>query len=235
MTRSSPSNPRGTITRERVLQAALEILDRDGVAGLSLRKIAAQLGVSTMSIYRHYRSKSEIEMDIVDHVVGSYGVTQHNTGEPIAWLLQTYASMRSGLCAHPGLLSLLDNAAAQTAAQGTNALAVMEAILGQIETTGLPPEQTARLFHLTMALMMGSVLLMNQSARAAIVAAEPTVNDAQSHLRQQLFEMLPADRFPHITRAAPHLARVWEADTFLDDLRLMIAAFTQPLDPPPPP
>lgn len=229
MSRIRSTNPRGAISKERVLQAALELIDREGLSGLSLRKLAAQTGVSTMSIYRHYRNKGEIEMDIVDHVVGVYGVTDHDEPDIADWLLTTYTSMRVGLCAHPGLLALLDNTASNTtdaAYQGQNALVVMDAILGRLSAAGVTPDKSARLLHLLMAMMIGSVLMMNEAARQAIARDDSEASSEQTHLRRLILEMASIAGYPHIAEIAPHLACAWETATFRDDLLQIITAFT---------
>lgn len=58
--------PRQRLTRERVLAAALAVIDRDGVEGLSMRKLGAETGVEAMSLYNHVADKG----DVLDGVVG---------------------------------------------------------------------------------------------------------------------------------------------------------------------
>ncbi len=54
-----------SLTRERVLDAALELIDRDGLEGLSMRKLGGELGVEAMSLYNHVTDKD----DVLDGVV----------------------------------------------------------------------------------------------------------------------------------------------------------------------
>jgi AcrR family transcriptional regulator len=61
---------RAPLTRERVLQAAVELADRDGIEALSMRKLGKELGVEGMALYRHVRGKEELLDGIVDAVVG---------------------------------------------------------------------------------------------------------------------------------------------------------------------
>lgn len=49
-----------THTRERIVRAATEIADVEGLAALTMRRVATELGVATMSLYRHVRSKEEL-------------------------------------------------------------------------------------------------------------------------------------------------------------------------------
>ena len=52
--------PRGTTTREAVVNAALEISDQDGLARLTIRAVADRLGTPPMSLYTHFRNKNEL-------------------------------------------------------------------------------------------------------------------------------------------------------------------------------
>ena len=67
---------RGPLTRERVLQAALELADAShgSFRSLSMRKIAAKLGVEAMSLYNHVANKEDIVDGLVDIVFGEIEV-----------------------------------------------------------------------------------------------------------------------------------------------------------------
>ncbi len=216
--------PRGTLTKELILQAALEIIDQEGLDGLSLRRIAAYLGVSTMSLYRHYRSKAEIEFDIVDHVVGNYDVINHAEADWVEWIYSTFSKMREGLCAHPGLMSLLDRASFNASYQGVNALEVMETILLKLHDAGLTPKQSVQLFHMLMAFMIGSVVLMNEESRRAISAGNEDAGE-QTRMRKLSFEMVPVKQFPNIAEKALFLAEVWEVSEFRSSLLQIVKSF----------
>ena len=61
---------RAPLTRERVLRAAVDLADRDGIAGLSMRRLGQSLGVEAMALYRHIRDKDELLDGAIDTVVG---------------------------------------------------------------------------------------------------------------------------------------------------------------------
>jgi DNA-binding transcriptional regulator YhcF (GntR family) len=60
------------VTRERVVRTAIAIADAEGTAALSMRRIATELGVATMSLYRHVQSKDELLVRMVDAVFGDH-------------------------------------------------------------------------------------------------------------------------------------------------------------------
>lgn len=63
------AEPRVPLNRERVLQAAVGVADRGGIASLTMRSLAAELGVEAMSLYYHVSNKGEVLDGIVDVVV----------------------------------------------------------------------------------------------------------------------------------------------------------------------
>ena len=58
-----PATPRGTLSQALILRTSLGIIDSDGLAGLTVRKLAEQLGVSAMAIYRHYKTANVDEVN----------------------------------------------------------------------------------------------------------------------------------------------------------------------------
>ena len=61
---------RPQLTRERVVAAAVELADRDGIESISMRKLAQELGVEAMSLYTHVRNKDDLLDGMADAVVG---------------------------------------------------------------------------------------------------------------------------------------------------------------------
>src|SRR5215210_4471226 len=74
-TRTDPDPQRRTpLKRERVLRAAFDLTDKDGIESLSMRKLAQEFGVEAMSLYRHVRNKGEIVDGMIDLVFGEIGL-----------------------------------------------------------------------------------------------------------------------------------------------------------------
>lgn len=217
--KTKPATPRGLLSQALILRTSLEIIDRDGLDGLTVRKLAEQLGVSAMAIYRHYESKAEIERQLVDLVVGDYDVTNHDEADWREWLYTTYAGMRSALCAHPGVMPLLDNASYQ----GGKALAVMDRVLFELKKAGLTAERSALLFHTLMANMIGSVVLMNDEERSLIAFGS---SEERQRSRKLSFEMVSLEPFPNIAVLAPQLATISSEQRYRDSMMLIIKAVT---------
>ena len=61
---------RAPLSRERVLRAAVELADREGIEAMSMRRLGQELGVDAMAIYRHVRDKDDLLDGVVEIVVG---------------------------------------------------------------------------------------------------------------------------------------------------------------------
>ncbi|GAA0262025.1 TetR/AcrR family transcriptional regulator C-terminal domain-containing protein [Cryptosporangium japonicum] len=69
---AAPRRPRdGSLSRERIVAAAIRIADADGMSELSMRRVAAELGVATMALYRYVPSKEDLITLMLDAVFGT--------------------------------------------------------------------------------------------------------------------------------------------------------------------
>src|ERR687885_539293 len=69
---ATKARSRKPLSRERVLGEAIALADKDGLEGLSMRKLGQALGVEAMSLYNHVASKAELVAAMVDRVVEQF-------------------------------------------------------------------------------------------------------------------------------------------------------------------
>ena len=70
-TRDEPGRgERRPLTRDAIVDAALALLDREGLSGLSMRKLAQELGAGAASLYWHVGNKEELLSLLLDRIVG---------------------------------------------------------------------------------------------------------------------------------------------------------------------
>jgi AcrR family transcriptional regulator len=99
-----PSTP--LLNQQAIVDAAVDIVDADGVAGLSMRRLAARLGVSGPSLYHHFASKDEILDAIVEQINSRIRMEEVGPGWETA--LTSYAyQLRALLVAHPHVVEFL--------------------------------------------------------------------------------------------------------------------------------
>jgi len=192
----SEESRRRTLTRERVVAEALTVIGADGVDALSMRALAARLGVVPGAIYRHVRNKEQLRDLVVDEVLAEVDC-QADHG--LSWTEQVKVlarRLRAVLEDHPGIAALLKT----RDPLGPHSLALAEAFLTPLQAAGLPERETALAFSLIYDYTLGFALSDRTSVN------EQRVQDtATRHQLHAFFRSLPADRFPALAALGEHV------------------------------
>lgn len=99
--------PRGSLDRATVVAAALELADREGLSGVTMARVAAELGSSAMSLYRHLRDKRELLEAIADRALAEIPTIAQD-GRPWRVRLEEYAmGVRRVSLRHPALVEVV--------------------------------------------------------------------------------------------------------------------------------
>jgi AcrR family transcriptional regulator len=99
---------RTPLTRSRIAQAALDVLDRDGLDALSMRRLGAELGVEGMAIYRHFPNKAAVLAGVVEVLLAELEIPAPSPD--VAWQLvlkDVSRAYRALLLGHPNAIPLL--------------------------------------------------------------------------------------------------------------------------------
>jgi TetR/AcrR family tetracycline transcriptional repressor len=181
--------PAGSLSREQVAQAALEILDREGLAALSMRRLAKALGVGTMSLYWYVSGRDQLLALVVDAVLGEVVLPP----DELPWaerVRRISNAFRGAMAAHPAAIPVL---AAGTLA-GPNALRIQEATLSALRESGLSDDDAVDAYFAVAGLTTSFVFAdQSQHSATAIWAGG------------QGIDALPVARFPHTVELADRL------------------------------
>jgi TetR/AcrR family transcriptional regulator, tetracycline repressor protein len=121
---------REPLTRERIIAAAVELVDENGLDALSMRKLGASLGVEAMSLYNHVDNKDDVLDGILDAVLREVP----RPDPELPWdqrLRRLVHSFREVGLAHPGVLPMF-NSRRIISAEGFAAIACIHAILREV-------------------------------------------------------------------------------------------------------
>jgi AcrR family transcriptional regulator len=136
--------------RERVLEAAFAVAEREGLERLSMRLVARELNVSTMALYRHVTNKDDLLDGLVERLLGELQLPDDS--RPWDERLRALASELRGLAnRHPGLFVLL----LQRRAVGAGATRAREAELRALREAGLDQKEAEQLERLLSTVVMG--------------------------------------------------------------------------------
>ena len=187
----STEQRRAALTREAIVAAAIRLADADGLAAVSIRKVAAELGARTMSLYSHIDSKEDL-LDLMTDEVNAELLVE---GElPADWreaISMIARRTRENLLRHPWIVELVS----RRPRIGPNGLRHAEQSLVAIKPLGLDPRSAARIINAVDDYLTGHTIreLMSRNTRDA--AAE---EERQLVLRPYFQQMLESGEFPNL-------------------------------------
>lgn len=141
---------RTQLTRARVMEAAIELADRDGLESISMRKLAQELGVEAMSLYTHVRNKKDLLDGMTDAVLGQIPTAVDGAGWK-ASLRQLVLAARGVMLRHPWA----PGAVQQQSTPGPAALTYVDTVLGILREGGFSVAQTHHALHLLGSRLLG--------------------------------------------------------------------------------
>ena len=138
------------LTRQRVLEAAVELADRHGIESVSMRRLGQALGIEAMSIYTHVRSKDDLLGGMVEVVIGQIP-TAHAGGDWKRSLRGTVMAARAVLIRHPWAPRLLDD----LSEPGPAVMRHFDTVIGILREGGFSVEMTHHVLHLMGSRVLG--------------------------------------------------------------------------------
>ncbi len=141
-TRSAPRE----VTREDVVRTAMAVSDAEGSASLSMRRVATELGVATMSLYRHVPSKDDLVALMIDTAFGDHRITEPLPGDWRTALEIGARRLWTIFRRHPWAAPVMSLTRPQIT---PNVLAYSEWVMSAVHANGLPAEMIFRV-HLTL-------------------------------------------------------------------------------------
>ena len=179
------------------MKAALEVLQVEGFDGLTMRRLAAQLGVKAASLYNHVRNKDELLALVADAICAEIP-------PPVPGLGWREQLQRGGRAIRRVLLAHRDGARvmAATPPYGPNRLRVIEDLLRVLDEAGFRRAEIADVSFVLSSLVIGFVL--DESMGAQILPGSP---GEQREAARRWFKSLPADRYPNFARLADAFAQ----------------------------
>ncbi len=149
--------PRRTLDEQTILGAALALLAERGADGVTIRGIAARVGVAPNAVYTYFPDKASVLHGLVEQLLGRVNHDRF-TDPSLPWRNRIQAlglELRTELLTHPGAVHLLLG----TSLSGPNAVAVGQTLLAILADAGLDPTNAANASYLLNVHILGSVAL----------------------------------------------------------------------------
>ena len=176
---------RKPLSREAIIDVALDLLDRHGFEGLSMRKVATVLGVEAMSLYNHVAGKEALLDGIHERILLSLDAPP-TTRSWQAFVRHQALALHRALVAHPRAIPLFATRPAATPA----AVERLGLFLDVLERAGFTTTQALSIVQLVAQLVVGHAMWAN-SVDIALLPDEPP--PGTEHLERAL-EKWDADR-----------------------------------------
>jgi AcrR family transcriptional regulator len=187
------------LNRESIVRAALRVLDREGLDGLSMRRVAEELDTGPASLYAHVRNKGELLDLVLDHVMGSLRLPEPNPAHWQEAVREAGREARRVLGEHRDVARI----SLGRIPTGFNAVTVMERQLALLRAGGLP-DRVASLAGDLLALFVGAFMYEESMGLASPLGEEATPEETLAMIREY-FASLPSDQFPNITALAEEM------------------------------
>jgi AcrR family transcriptional regulator len=205
------------LSGDKIIDAALELIDAHGLGALNMRRLGVAVGASTMSVYRHFRDKSDLLDAVVDHIVEDFAPPPGAGG----WREQARAMclrVRGAMLAHPELAELIGRELRRSPAS----LRVNTAIIARLKSAGVPMALLPDTYWALSSYTTGYTLLEAQTHRHQVDRARRTSGPERVGKLARLLERVDGISRQAAGDAAVVLARPLDETQFLFGLECLI-------------
>ncbi len=207
---------RAPLTREAIVEAALRVLDREGPDGLSMRRVAEELGTGAATLYWHVANKDQLIELVVDRVTGEIAAPEPDPAHWREQVTEWMVSAREALKRHPGVGALTMG----RIPIGPNTVRWVEWLLAVLRGAGMPDRIAAYAGDL------GGLYLGAYALEDALGPQSPTGEDLPAEevvaLIRGYLESLPPERFPNIHATLDELFRGGPDERFRLGLEIIV-------------
>ena len=217
-TTSQPSGrvPRNTLSRAVIVAAALALVDDEGLEALTMPRLATNLGVGTMSLYRHIEGKDDLLDGVAAQVLSGVTVPSGASDDWEGRVVGYLRSLRAEALRHPALARIL----ADRGLTVGPVLEQLETVHGVLRTAGFSDLDAVRAFYSLLTYVFGS--LMWELPRVHL--QPPAAYAAAWH---RALDGLDATTFPNLTALRAELLTSASADQFDYGLEHLVSALRQ--------
>lgn len=202
-----------TLSRERIVEAAVALVARRGAEHLTVRALGEALGCDPSALYRHFRNVDDLHRAVGDHFLADVDIAPRPREGWRSAVRRMCIELRSAQLGQPRLAALVHSAPTRLG----NELAFTEALLAALARGGFRPPAAARAYHALIELTVGSAAI-----DAAVAAMPEREREAEYQRWRDDYAALDADGFPELRAVAPHLYRGTADERFEDALDLLL-------------
>jgi AcrR family transcriptional regulator len=217
---------RAPLSQDAIVHAALRVLDREGSAGLSMRRVAEELGTGPASLYWHVANKDALINLIIDQVAGEVALPEPDPDHWQEQLREWLLGVRRVFERHPGVAALTLG----RVPTGPNVLRWAEWTLALLRGAGIPDRIAAFAGDL-LGLYLGATGYEAAMPPMTSATGEPLSAEESVATIRGYFASLPADQFPNVVATVDELVGGGPEERFglgLDVILRGLASYARP-------
>jgi AcrR family transcriptional regulator len=208
------SATRPPLSRARILDTALAMIDRDGLDALSMRRLAAELDVSAMSLYHHVPNKEALLMGVTERLFAEIDLAAADAPDWCDALRAGFKSFRRALLAHPNAIALIEMKPAVT----PDAMRPVEVSIGTLRRAGFDADESIKAHWVLVGYTIGHVNFQCVSPFLDRQQREQTLRE-RHHL-------LPPEQFPNFLEAMSYVSTCDFEEAYEWGLDVILAGLT---------
>jgi AcrR family transcriptional regulator len=211
---------RTALSRRRIVQEALRIVDAEGLRALTMRRLASELGVVPMALYYHVPNKAALYDGIVEAVMSEIDISVDDLAAPFDQRLKKAArAYREVLVAHPNALPVVADRSPNT----TGALRPVETMLRILRDGGIPAADSLVAVNVVAALVQGAARMEVQDDLGT-----PQEGCSPEEQQARVAATLSPEEFPCLLEAASAVSEFSYEAQFEFGLNALVRGLTPP-------
>jgi AcrR family transcriptional regulator len=205
----TPGRP-ARITREAITSAAREIVDRDGLDRLTMRRVADAVGVTPMALYHHVRDKDDLLLLLLDDFAASMPRPRLPT-EPRRRIVAVFRALHDGFSSCPWIVEVLISDDLMSEA----ALWYVEHVIDAAVQAGLSWDEAVDAYRTLWYYTAGEIIMRRTAAQRRATSNRP-------NRRDEIFAAINPTAYPQLAAVAPRWPALTARDTYRTGLDVLV-------------
>ena len=217
-----PTKGAAGVTADDIVLAAVRICDEGGIESLTIRRLAADLNIGTMTLYGYFRGKDEILDGVADYVLGGFHVPPAREQTPVAVATAVGHAFLAMMREHPSVVYLLSSRATMSQ---QSLKAAMEDVLARLREAGFDGPVAVKIYAMLITYCLG--FASYQHPRPWGRADSPNVSE-QRRQRVHFYSSLPLPAFANMVELSESITMMPSDEQFDFGLKCLIDGLVAP-------
>lgn len=206
------------VDRTTVIDAAVRLADQGDLGALTMRRLAAEVGIPTMTLYGHFANKDDLLDAVAEHVLGRFEAPDPDGLDRAAYATALGRALLAAMVEHPSIAILFGT---RTTTTTEASYAFFERPIDGLVRAGFAPDEAVRVYGLLINHSLG--FAVHHLSRPWGRGDGDTDVEELRRRRALQFQAMPAEQFPRVIEVAHELVRLPSLEQFEWGLAVLVA------------